>query len=50
MHPDAELASAKAAAALNIPYTMSSAASRSIEEIAKASGDGPRFYQLYWCV
>ena len=50
MHKDGELASARAASALNIPYTASTAASRSMEEIAEAIGDGPRFYQLYWCV
>ncbi|KZT28718.1 oxidoreductase [Neolentinus lepideus HHB14362 ss-1] len=48
VHPDAELASAAAAAKCNVPFIMSSAATRSIEAIAKASGDGPRWYQLYW--
>ncbi|EPQ54842.1 FMN-dependent alpha-hydroxy acid dehydrogenase [Gloeophyllum trabeum ATCC 11539] len=46
--PEAELASAAAAARCNVPYIMSSASTRSLEAIAKASGNGPRWYQLYW--
>ncbi|TFK48783.1 oxidoreductase [Heliocybe sulcata] len=48
VHPDAELATASAASKCSVPYIMSSAATRSMEAIAKASGDGPRWYQLYW--
>jgi lactate 2-monooxygenase len=47
-HPDGELAPARAAAALGIPFILSSAASHSIEEIAEAMGDAPRWFQLYW--
>jgi lactate 2-monooxygenase len=47
-HPDGELAAARAAAALRIPFILSSAASHSIEEIAEAMGDAPRWFQLYW--
>jgi lactate 2-monooxygenase len=47
-HPDGELAAARAAAALRIPFTLSSAASHSIEEIAEAMGEAPRWFQLYW--
>ncbi|CAN5913384.1 lactate 2-monooxygenase [soil metagenome] len=47
-HPDGELASARAAAAMGIPYIHSTAASHSFEEVAEASGDGPRWYQLYY--
>ncbi|KAF5360870.1 hypothetical protein D9756_004946 [Leucocoprinus leucothites] len=47
-HPDGEIASAKAAQALGIPYIMSSASSRTTEEVAAANGDGERWYQLYW--
>lgn len=47
VHPDGELATARAAAALGVPMIMSTAASYSIEEVAKASGDGPRWFQLY---
>jgi lactate 2-monooxygenase len=48
MHPDADLAVARATAALNVPMIISSQASFPMEEIAKANGDGPRFFQLYW--
>ena len=48
MHPDADLAVARAMASLNLPMIISSQASFPMEEIAKANGDGPRFYQLYW--
>ncbi|WP_116114073.1 lactate 2-monooxygenase [Amycolatopsis ruanii] len=48
VHPDAELATARAAAALGLPMILSAAASRTIEEVAEASGDGPRWFQLYW--
>jgi L-lactate dehydrogenase (cytochrome) len=47
-HPDGELATARAAAALQVPFTLSSAASHSIEEIADAMGAAPRWFQLYW--
>ena len=47
-HPDGELAAARAAAALRIPFILSSAASHSIEAIAEAMGDAPRWFQLYW--
>lgn len=48
MHPDADLAVARAMARLNLPMIISSQASFAMEDIAKANGDGPRFYQLYW--
>ncbi|KAF3936679.1 hypothetical protein ABW19_dt0200100 [Dactylella cylindrospora] len=48
MHPDGEEATAKACANLGIPYTLSTASTRSIEQAASASGDGERWYQLYW--
>jgi lactate 2-monooxygenase len=47
-HADGELAPARAAAALRIPFVLSSAASHSIEEVAAAMGDAPRWFQLYW--
>ncbi len=47
-HPDGEVAVARAAAALGVPMVMSTAASVTMEEVAAASGDGPRWYQLYW--
>ncbi len=51
LHAEAELASARAAAALGLPFTLSTAASRSIEEVAQAAdsaGKGVRWFQLYW--
>ena len=46
-HPDGELATARAAAAAGAINVVSTVASRSIEEIAAASGDGRRWFQLY---
>ncbi len=48
IHPDAEVAVARAAAALGVPCVLSTAASSTIEEVAEASGDNPRWFQLYW--
>jgi lactate 2-monooxygenase len=51
LHEEGELASARAAASLGLPFTLSTAASRSIEEIARAAdtaGNGARWFQLYW--
>ena len=47
-NPDGEVASARAAKAQGVPYIFSTAASASLEEVAKAMGDGQRWYQLYW--
>jgi lactate 2-monooxygenase len=47
-HSDGELAVARAAAVTGVPMILSSAASHSIEEIADALGDHPRWFQLYW--
>jgi lactate 2-monooxygenase len=47
-HPDGEVAAARAAASMEIPFVLSSAASHSIEEIAEAMDDAPRWFQLYW--
>ena len=49
LHKDGELATASAAASVGVPLTMSTASARSIEAVAKANGDGHRWYQLYWC-
>lgn len=48
MHPEADVALARAMARLKLPMVISSQASRPMEEIAAANGDGPRFFQLYW--
>ncbi|MFZ0475235.1 MAG: lactate 2-monooxygenase [Halobacillus sp.] len=48
IHPDGELAAAKATAEMEVPYITSSASTRTLEEIADAMGDAPRWFQLYW--
>jgi len=49
VHPDGELASARAAAALGLPLIASTASHFTLEEIAEAGGEGaPRWFQLYW--
>ncbi|KAK5994273.1 FMN-dependent alpha-hydroxy acid dehydrogenase PB1A11.03 [Cladobotryum mycophilum] len=46
-HPTGELSVAKVAKELNLVYSLSSAGSYSIEDVAKANGGSPRFFQLY---
>jgi L-lactate dehydrogenase (cytochrome) len=48
VHPEGELAVGRAAAAQGIGSILSTAASRTIEEVAEALGPAPRWYQLYW--
>ncbi|KAH7928758.1 FMN-dependent alpha-hydroxy acid dehydrogenase [Leucogyrophana mollusca] len=49
LHADGEIATAGAAAKVGVPYIMSSASSRSIEQVAEVNGpNGHRWYQLYW--
>jgi lactate 2-monooxygenase len=48
VHPEAEVAVARAAAATGVPMVLSTASSRSLEEVAEAQGDAPRWFQLYW--
>ncbi|WP_199442455.1 lactate 2-monooxygenase [Umezawaea beigongshangensis] len=48
VHPDGELATARAAAELGVPMVLSTASSHTLEAVAEASGDGPRWFQLYW--
>ncbi|GAA2595757.1 lactate 2-monooxygenase [Streptomyces tubercidicus] len=48
MHPDAESAAARAAAAHGVPYILSSASSTPMEQVAETMGDGERWFQLYW--
>lgn len=47
---EGEFPAARAAQKLGIPFTLSTAASRTIEEVAEANGDGHRWFQLYWYV
>ncbi|TEA15084.1 putative lactate 2-monooxygenase [Colletotrichum sidae] len=47
-HQDKETGLAAACAELGVPYTLSTAATSTIEEVAAASGDNHRWFQLYW--
>lgn len=47
-HRQADIAAARAAASAGIPFITSSQASRTMEQVAAASGTGPRWFQLYW--
>jgi lactate 2-monooxygenase len=48
VHPDGELATARATAELGLPMILSTLSSFSLEEVAAANGDGARWFQLYW--
>lgn len=48
LHPDAELAVARAAAQTGVPMCLSTAASTPMEDVASALGKTPGWYQLYW--
>jgi isopentenyl diphosphate isomerase/L-lactate dehydrogenase-like FMN-dependent dehydrogenase len=48
VHPEGELATARAAGELGVPMVLSTASSYPLEEVADANGDGPRWFQLYW--
>jgi lactate 2-monooxygenase len=47
LHPDAEIAPAKAAAGLGVPYILSNVSTTPLEEVAKVMGDAVRWFQLY---
>jgi isopentenyl diphosphate isomerase/L-lactate dehydrogenase-like FMN-dependent dehydrogenase len=48
VHPDADLAVARAAADLGVPFVFSNQASVAMEDCAAAMGTSPRWFQLYW--
>ncbi len=48
VHPDAELAVGRAAAAHGLTAILSTAASHTLEQVADAMGPASRWYQLYW--
>ena len=48
VHDDGELGTARAAAAVGVPMVVSTASHYTLEEIAEASGEGGRWFQLYW--
>jgi lactate 2-monooxygenase len=47
-HKDADLAVARAAAAEGVPMIFSNQASVAMEDCARAMGNAPRWFQLYW--
>jgi lactate 2-monooxygenase len=48
VRPQGELETARAAAAVGLPFILSTAGSHSIEEVAETVGPASRWYQLYW--
>jgi isopentenyl diphosphate isomerase/L-lactate dehydrogenase-like FMN-dependent dehydrogenase len=48
VHPEAEVAVARAASSLGVPFILSTASSKALEEVATAADSGPRWFQLYW--
>src|SRR5829696_219919 len=48
VHEEGELATARAAATVGLPMIASTASHFTMEEIAEAGGEGPRWFQLYW--
>ena len=48
LHPEADVAVAKAAAEHGVPFIFSNQASRPMEDCAAVMGDAPRWFQLYW--
>jgi len=48
VHREADVAVAKAAAELGVPYIFSNQASRPMEMCAEAMGKSPHWFQLYW--
>ncbi len=51
IHADADVASARAAASLGLPFVLSTMSSRTIEEVAQSAAkiaESPRWFQLYW--
>lgn len=47
VHPDGELATARAAGAVGLPMAVSTMSSFPLEEVARAA-DAPKWFQLYW--
>ena len=47
-HAEAEVAVARAAASLGIPFALSTVSSKPIEEVGEALGATPGLFQLYW--
>ena len=48
LHPEGELAVARVCKELGIPLVLSTVSSHTLEDVAAALGDTPRWFQLYW--
>jgi lactate 2-monooxygenase len=48
VHPEGEIASARAASEMGVPFISSTASTHSLEKVGAAAGDGHKWYQLYW--
>lgn len=48
LHDEAESATARACAKLDIPYTLSSLSSTPMEDVAETLGDTTKWFQFYW--
>lgn len=48
IHPEGEVAVARAAAEVGVPMTLSTVSSNTLESVAETLGDTPRWFQLYW--
>ncbi len=48
VHKHSDLAVGKAASRVGVPFIFSNQASLPMETVAKAMGDSPRWFQLYW--
>ena len=48
VHDEGELAVARAAADLDLPFVLSSASSETLEDVADAAPETPKWFQLYW--
>lgn len=48
IHEGAEIATARAAASLGLPFVLSTLCSRTMEQVAEAVGAAARWFQLYW--
>jgi isopentenyl diphosphate isomerase/L-lactate dehydrogenase-like FMN-dependent dehydrogenase len=48
LHPEAELAVARAARSVGVPLVLSTVSSTPLETVAEAMGEVPHWFQLYW--
>lgn len=48
LHPEGEVATARAARGLGIPMVLSTVSSQPMEKVAAALGTTPRWFQIYW--